>query len=93
MCRPLLTCAQFHDEATQQNNCVERLYLKKVVKGHTHIVSIRRKSSPDTSCITCEINNDYEIVQYLHANNSQELKKDEEVFYKKLEAHLQEVKV
>lgn len=93
MCRPLLTCAQFHDEATQQNNCVERLYLEKVVKGRTHIVSIRRKSSPDTSCITCEINNDYEIVQYLHANNSQELKKDEEVFYKKLEAHLQEVKV
>lgn len=93
MCRPLLTCAQFHDEATQQNNCVERLYLKKVVKGRTHIVSIRRKSSPDTSCITCEINNDYEIVQYLYANNSQELKKDEEVFYKKLEAHLQEVKV
>ena len=93
MCRPLLTCAQFHDEATQQNNCVERMYLKKVVKGHTHIVSVRRKSSPDTSCITCEINNDYEIVQYLHANNSQELKKDEEVFYKKLKAHLQEVKV
>lgn len=93
MCRPLLTCAQFHDEATQQNNCVERLYLEKVVKGHTHIVSIRRKSSPDTSCITCEINNDYEIVQYLLANNSQELKKDEEVFYKKLKAHLQEVKV
>ena len=93
MCRPLLTCAQFHDEATQQNNCVERMYLKKVVKGHTHIVSIRRKSSPDTSCITCEINNDCEIVQYLHANNSQELKKDEEVFYKKLKAHLQEVKV
>ncbi len=93
MCRPLLTCAQFHDEATQQNNCVERLYLKKVVKGHTHIVSVRRKSSPDISCITCEINNDYEIVQYLHANNSQELKKDEEVFYKKLKAHLQEVKV
>lgn len=93
MCRPLLTCAQFHDEATQQNNCVERMYLKNCAHGETHIVSIRRKSSPDTSCITCEINNDYEIVQYLHANNSQEFKKDEEVFYKKLKAHLQEVKV
>lgn len=93
MCRPLLTCAQFHDEATQQNNCVERMCLKNCAHGKTHIVSIRRKSSPDTSCITCEINNDYEIVQYLHANNSQELKKDEEVFYKKLKAHLQEVKV
>ena len=93
MCRPLLTCTQFHDEATQQNNCVERMYLKNCAHGETHIVSIRRKSSPDTSCITCEINNDYEIVQYLHANNSQELKKDEEVFYKKLKAHLQEVKV
>lgn len=92
MCRPLLTCAQFHDEATQQNNCVERMYLKNCAHGETHIVSIRRKSSPDTSCITCEINNDYEIVQYLHANNSQEFKKDEEVFYKKLKAHLQEVK-
>ena len=93
MCRPLLTCAQFHDEATQQNNCVERMYLKNCAHGETHIVSIRRKSSSDTSCITCEINNDYEIVQYLHANNSQEFKKDEEVFYKKLKAHLQEVKV
>lgn len=92
MCRPLLTCAQFHDEATQQNNCVERLYLKRVAKGYTHIVSIRHKASPDTSCITCEINNDYEIVQYLRANNNTELEKDEEDFYKKLKAHLQEAK-
>lgn len=92
MCRPLLTCAQFHDEATQQNNCVERLYLERVAKSYTHIVSIRRKSSPNTSCITCEINNDYEIVQYLRANNNTELEKDEEVFYKKLKAHLQEAK-
>lgn len=89
MCRPLLTCAQFHDEATQQNNCVERMYLKKVVKGHTHIVSVRRKSSPDTSCITCEIDpKNHEIKQWLRAHNADDTNIDSLRFREEYQRHL-----
>ena len=87
ICKPLLTCEAFHDEATKQDNCVERLYLDIAAKGKTHIVSIRRKADPTSSCITCEIK-DYEIVQYLQAHNKKDYKEDESAFREKLAAHL-----
>ena len=67
---PLLTAAQFHEEAEAQNNCVERLYMEKVASGKTHVVVIRKKSAPDQSLITCEISNNWRIVQYLARRNS-----------------------
>ena len=87
ICKPLLTCEAFHDEATKQDNCVERLYLDIAAKGKTHIVSIRRKADPTSSCITCEIKN-YEIIQYLQAHNKKDYKEDESAFREKLAAHL-----
>ena len=62
---PLLTATQFHEEAQAQNNCVERLYMEPVAQGKTHVVVIRRKSAPEQSLITCEISNDWRIIQYL----------------------------
>lgn len=87
ICKPLLTCEAFHDEATKQDNCVERMYLDIAAKGKTHIVSIRRKADPTSSCITCEIK-DYEIIQYLQAHNKKDYKEDESAFREKLAAHL-----
>ena len=87
ICKPLLTCEAFHDEATKQDNCVERIYLDIAAKGKTHIVSIRRKADPTSSCITCEIK-DYEIIQYLQAHNKKDYKEDESAFREKLAAHL-----
>ena len=67
--RPLLTKADFHDEAEKQHNCVERLYMEKVRDGETHIVSIRYKDLPDQPYVTCEVNNQGKIVQYLTVLN------------------------
>ena len=62
--RPLLTPADFHKEASAQQNCVERLYMERVADGYTHVVVVRRKDDPDTSLVTCEINNNWEVKQY-----------------------------
>ena len=61
---PLTTAEQFHEEATAQDNCVERLYMERVAQGLTHVVVIRRKDSPEKSLVTCEISNDWRIIQY-----------------------------
>ena len=69
--RPLISAQEFHDEATQQNNCVERLYMEEVAKNGTHIVVLRRKSSPSQSFITVEVDGcDKRVVQYLAKNNA-----------------------
>ncbi len=53
--RPLITPVMFHDEAEQQNNCVERMYMSKVANGETNVVQIRRKNAPNKSWITVEV--------------------------------------
>lgn len=69
--RPLISAQEFHDEATQQNNCVERLYLEDVAKNKTHIVVLRRKSNPSQSFITVEVNREcLMVIQYLAKNNA-----------------------
>lgn len=68
--RPLISAQDFHDEATQQNNCVERMYLEDVANGKTHIAVLRRKADPAKSFITIEINNNRCINQYLAKNNA-----------------------
>ena len=67
--RPLLTQQAFHDEGTNQNNCVERMYMERVYKGITHVVTVRRVNDPDKNYITCEVNNSGKIIQYLIKNN------------------------
>ena len=68
--RPLLTRDEFHNEAEAQQNCVERLYMERVANGNTHVVTVRKKNSPDTSLITCEISNNMHIIQYYAKYNS-----------------------
>lgn len=68
--RPLISAQDFHDEATQQNNCVERMYLREVAHNKTHIVVLRRKSNPSQSFITVEVDNCNTVAQYLAKNNA-----------------------
>lgn len=69
--RPLISAQDFHDEATQQNNCVERLYMEETAKNKTHIVVLRRKSNPSQSFITIEVDGcGKRVVQYLAKNNA-----------------------
>ena len=66
---PLLTPEAFHYEAEHQHNCVERLYMSKVVNGQTYIVTVRRKSAPAQTLITCEVTKQGLIKQFLLRNN------------------------
>ena len=69
--RPLISAQDFHDEATQQNNCVERLYMEETAKNKTHIAVLRRKSNPSQSFITVEVDGcGKRVVQYLPKNNA-----------------------
>lgn len=86
--KPLLTKEEFHAEAEAQHNCVERLYMEKVFNGTTHIVSIRRKDQPDTSCITCEVSNERNIMQYLKAWNYGCREQDEHDFREQYATYL-----
>ena len=62
------TPEDFKREADAQQNCVFSMYLDKVIAGKTHVVFIRRKDAPNTSLITCEVNNG-RIWQYLARYN------------------------
>lgn len=92
ICRPLITVEDFYDEAEQQSNCVARQYLDPTMRGETHIVSIRYKRDPEHSLITCEIDNNGNIRQYLHAYNKGDITQAEKNFGIKLIEHIQEAK-
>lgn len=68
--KPLLNKNEFHAEAEAQHNCVENIYMAKVKRGDTHIVTIRYKDLPEQAYITCEVNNHGQIIQYLTACNN-----------------------
>ena len=67
--RPLLSINAFHDEAEKQNNCVERIYMEKVIHGETYIVNVRKKNEPNRSYITCEVSKSGIIKQFLYSHN------------------------
>jgi len=85
---PLLTADQFHAEAEAQSNCVERLYMEPVSRGETHVVVIRKKSDPEQSLVTCEIGNNWKIIQY-RAKWNQTPNEPEMTFRKELYSYLQ----
>ena len=66
---PLLTRKDFHNEAHEQSNCVERMYMEPTSEGKTHVVVIRLKENPTESFITCEVDNRGFILQYLYSHN------------------------
>jgi len=86
--RPILTKEAFHQEATAQGNCVERLYMGKVHNNETYIVTVRRKDSPDTSLITCEVNHAHQIYQYLTRFNKYPTDEGQLEFRQKYAEHL-----
>lgn len=67
---PLTTTQQFHEEGEHQHNCVEWMYMEKVVKKQTHVVVVREKENPDKSFVTCEVRNDGHIQQFLKTCNA-----------------------
>lgn len=81
------TCQQFHEEAEMQSNCVERMYLEKVVEGRTNVVFIRKKDDMEHSYITCEVKNG-EIWQYLTRFNNSPKGEEAEAFYSAFTEHL-----
>lgn len=86
---PLISCAAFHDEATQQDNCVERMYLKNCAHGKTHIVAVRSISNLSQSLITCEIDpKNHEIKQWLRAHNTDDTTIDSLRFREEYQRHL-----
>lgn len=68
--KPILSKVEFHEEAEAQHNCVERLYMEKVYENTTYIVSVREKSNPDVSFITCEVSHSGHIIQYFKRYNT-----------------------
>ena len=50
---------------------VNTMYLQKVVENKTRVVFIRQKSNPTESYITCEVDNNGNIRQYLTKYNYQ----------------------
>jgi hypothetical protein len=63
------TTEDFKREGDSQQNCVYTMYLQKVVEGNTNVVFVRRKSEPEKSFITCEVDNGGNIRQYYYKGN------------------------
>lgn len=84
------TAIEFKAEADYQDNCVFRLYYPKVKKYETHVVFIRRKSNIDTPYITCEVDNNGRIVQYLTRFNKCVQSEDAKAFKHEYQQYLKQ---
>lgn len=88
---PLSSCAAFHDEATQQENCIERMYMKDCADGKTHIVAVRSVFNPSQSLITCEIDpKTHKIKNWLCAHNAKDTNINSLQFREEYQKHLYE---
>ena len=82
------TTKDFENEANAQHNCVYSIYFPYVLQENTNVVFIRRKDDINNSLITCEVDNDGDIIQYLKKYNSNELTEEEREFKKLYQTHL-----
>lgn len=89
--RPLLSREAFHEEAENQHNCVERLYMEKVHRGDTYVVTVRRIDAPEKSVITCEVNKRGQIVQYYAFANSTPRDEAQVAFRRAYDEHLKAI--
>ena len=85
------TREEFAREGSAQDNCVYSMYLKKVLKGETRVVFIRRKDSLDKSYITCEVKPNGRIQQYLTKYNYKPTEEDAVAFYREYQNYLNSV--
>lgn len=88
--RPLLTREDFHFEGESQHNCVERMYMERVYNNETYIVVVRDINNPNGSLITCEVNHNGKIIQYLATCNRSVYNNDLVNFKNMYQAHLDE---
>lgn len=86
--RPIITKEAFHDEANAQHNCVERMYMERVYNKQTHVVAVRKKADPENAFITCEVDNNGQIIQYLARFNRQPAETNAIKFRTEYQAHL-----
>lgn len=86
------TVAELIEEGKAQNNCVGSYgYDDKVVDEKCNIVFIRRKDDINNSYITCEINKDGEIIQYLEAHNRHVINKQAQDFSEEYQKYLNSI--
>lgn len=85
------TSDEFVQEANAQNNCVNSWYKERVANKETHIVFVRKKSNPSKSYITCEVNNNGYVKQFLLANNRSCDNTSDEEFCRAYQNHLNTV--
>ena len=83
------TREEFHHEAEYQSNCVERMYLPKVLRNETNVVFIRRDNEPNLPYITCEVYKG-QIWQYLTRFNNSPREEIAEDFKNAYARHLNE---
>jgi IS1 family transposase len=84
------TREEFHHEAEYQSNCVERMYLPKVLRNETNVVFIRRDDEPNLPYITCEVYKG-QIWQYLTRFNNSPREEIAEEFKNAYTRHLNEL--
>lgn len=82
-----LTCDEFHEEAEAQHNCVESMYLEKVIDGETNVVFVRQKNEPNKSYITCEVRSGH-IIQFLLKYNHKVTEDIDNEFRKEFQNYL-----
>ena len=82
---------QYQNEANSQNNCVMS-YINQVAKNKTHIVFIRKKDNIDKTYITCEVDNNYNIKQYLLSCNRKVVDEEDLDFKYKYQRYLDTLK-
>lgn len=88
---PLVSRMDFKTEADHQQNCVERLYMREVVTGKTHVVAIRKKADVTTPYITCEVRPDGRIIQYLGRFNRVPQDASARAFQRQYQEHLTKI--
>ena len=84
------TREEFHHEAEYQSNCVERMYLPKVLRNETNVVFIRKDTNPSAPYITCEVYKG-QIWQYLTRFNNYPTEEIAEEFKNAYARHLEEL--
>lgn len=70
---------EYRAEARAMNNCIERLYLEKVVNGETYIVFVRDKANINAPLVDCEISLRGQINQFLKKCNNRLTSGDKEL--------------
>jgi hypothetical protein len=64
------------------------MYMERVYNKQTHVVAVRRKADLENAFITCEVDNNGQIIQYLARFNRQPAETDAIKFRTEYQAHL-----